>query len=1048
MVESPSIVAWPAAKISPPVVRTGAPSRALVSRPRLLAPLNTAVKAGRVILVVAPGGSGKTSLLADWARQAPLPVAWYALDAADRDARRLVDGLCAAVERTLPGGTRPARAALDNGASEAAVMGLLLGALEGRPITLVLDDFQHLDERPEAMALWDHLLRFRPPTLALIILSRSVPLLGFAALAALDELVGLGRADLKFDADEAADLLTAHGLDTHLSAQLAARSGGWATGVLLLARAAPDGVRFLRARVDALMEHLGAEMLMALSEPLRDFMLESAALGPSSPQDADTILGRRDSAAFYAEIAARDLFLDHDEGLYRYHDLFAEYLVGVLKAENPDRLRAIRRAGAEWWCAHGDLPRALGLLAAGEDWEALAAMLDHEHAALWARGLWGTAVEHVEHLPSQHRTPRLLALCGHARSQRGEHAEALALADAGMVAAKNDEEWLSPALLRAQALIQARRFEEGARSAEAAITVGQRIGHTVAVMRLRELRGIAWLRLGRFEEGHADLLAALSAREAAGDEAGEALSLFYLGTHLIDAGHARDAGDYLERAGALWQRLGNRPLLGDVHNSRALLHTLTGDLVAARTEAARAVALARELGHPILECAATATLAEVCSDAGEVTLAGQHAQGAMELAARLDLADVLNDALRVRIAAALLRRDRAGARRLIDEARPLVLTPIDGALLDLYDGHLALRARAFGRAAEVLGQAAARLEAVNRPQSAARAHLLHAEALLASGSVRRAEDALNRMAELVLSLGCEGYLRPLARLARQALARRRVLRRLRRDTRTVLEGLAAAGPSLPSLTPAGDDEPAPDTLWLSPFGHGHMTLAGRELDVTALPVKARELLFFAAHVGRPLHREVLMETIWEADAHAPQALWDASRHIRRLLGEESWGPRGGLYGLHVTVHDDGREFDRAAAAALGDGAMTQRLSAAEHALALAGTGGYLEWCDSLWASAERTRVGDQIAAVALAAAQLYEQLGRPQDAIAACRKAVAADPFDEAPRKALLRQLVACGEAGAAVSEYQDYQSLLREELAAEPSSELRTLAVTLGCAR
>ena len=1036
---SSSRPAWPAAKITPPR------SRLLVSRQRLLNPLNAAAAAGRVSLVVAPGGSGKTSLLADWARRASLPVAWYALDSADRDTRRLAQGLCAAVECVQPGAPDQARAALDGGAPEAAAIGLLLGALDDRPMALVLDDFQHLDEQPDAVLLWDHLLRFRPPTLALIILSRSVPLLGFAALAALDELMGLGRVDLRFDAAEAADLLAAHGLDAEAAAHLAARSGGWATGLLLLARAAPDGVRFLRARVEALMDHLGHEMLGSLPPHLRHFMLESAALGSASVELADTVLGRDDSGQFYAEAAARGLFLDQDEALYRYHDLIAEYLVGVLKAENPARLRAIRRGAATWWEENGDLPRALALLAADEDWEALAATLDRERTALWARGLWGTMLAHVERLPQEYRTPRLLALCGYARSQRGEHAEAMVLADAGMAAAADDEEWLSPALLRTQALVMARRYEEGVRSAEAALVVARQVSHAGAVTRLRELRGLALLRMGRLDEGRADLLAALTDYKANGDEAGEALSLSNLATQLIEAGHGNDAAEYLTRAGMLWQRVGNRAMIGAVHNSRALLHLLDGDLAAACDDAEIAIVQARETGHPMLECAAIATLAEVCADGGDAAEADRHAAAAVDLAARLDLPDAHNDALRARIAASLLRRDRAGARRLIDDARPFVVTPVDAALLDLHDGILALRSRAYHRALEVLGRAAERLEAVNRPHSAARAHLLHAEASLAAGGVRRADAALNRVARLVLPLGCEGYLHPTARLARRVLTQRRMLRKLRRDTRLLLDRLAAAaGPSLAVLPPAEDETAAPE-LRVSPFGQGRIVLAGREIAPTALPPKAREALFFVARAGRPVARDELLEALWEGDTGASPALWDASRHLRRVLGEESWGPRGGAYTVRLELQDDGHGFDEAAALALADGPIMDRLAAAERALDLTRAGGYLEWCDSLWALGERERVEQRTVDVALAVAQIYGQLGRFRDAVAASRRAVAAKPYDEAPRMALLRCLAAADDLSGAVREYHTYRRLLSDDLQTEPSAELRALARELG---
>jgi len=1032
--------AWPTAKISPPK------PRALVSRQRLVDSLDTATGAGRVTIVVAPGGSGKTSLLAGWARRAPLPVAWYALDAADRDTRRLTHGLCAAVERALPGAARAAWAALDSGGSEAAAMGLLLGALEERPLTLVLDDFQHLDDLPESAALWDHVLRFRPPTLALVILSRSIPLLGFATLAAFDELVGLGRHELQFDVAEAAELLSAHGFDAARAAQSVARSGGWAAGVLLLGHTGSGGLRFLRARTDALMEHLGSEVLASLPPELRVFLLESAALGPAAPEDADAILERRDSAALYAEAAARGLFLEYDDDLYRYHDLFGEYLVGVLKAEDRARLRAIRRTSSAHWSAHDDLPRALALLAADEDWEMLATALDNERTTLWARGLWGTALAHIEQLPACYRTARLLALCGRARAQRGELAEALALADASMATAKSDGEWLDAAILRTQTLMVLGRYEESISSAESALIAACSASHAAAMTRLHEVRGFAKLRVGRFEEGRADLLESLTRHEEVGDTDGEARTLSNLAAQLVDAGHARDAEGYLARASILRQRAKNTPALANVHNTRALLYALTADYAAAHAEVECTLVLTRDISYPMLECAATATLAEVYADEGNAVEAERQGLAAAELAGRLDLPDALNDALRARIAAALIRRDRQAARRLIDEARPLVVTPVDDALLDLYEGTLALRSRAHRRAVEVLRTAATRLEALNRPHQAARARLLRAESFLARRMGRRATTELDRVAELVLPLGCEGYLRPAARMTRQVLAERRTLRRLHRDARLMLDGLAASvAPSLVLLPMTDDgDEGEQETLRVSPFGQGAVEIIGRPLDLHTLPAKARELLFFAVHTGRPLRRDEALEAVWDGDAGAVQAFWDAGRHLRRLLGEGSWSPRGSAYTVRLPVEDDERRFDEAAGVALGAGPVMARLDAGERALNLFGVGGYLEWCDTLWAATARVRVTSRAVAVALALAALYDELERTEDAITAARRAASFDPFDEAPQLALLRLLATSGQVDEALRAYKAYRRLLRDELAAEPSPELRALAASL----
>jgi len=996
------------------------------------------------MFVMAPGGSGKTTLLADWARQAPVPVAWYAVDVADRDTRRLVTGLCASVERVVPDVATEALTMLENGGGDIAAIGILVGALADRPLALVLDDFHHLDNLPAAVALLDHILRLRPPTLTLIILSRSIPLFGFAALAAFDNAAGIGREDLQFNADEAASLLMAHGLEAPAVAPMMQRSGGWAAGLLLLARTAPTGPRLLRARADALMEHLGDEMVAALPDDVRSFLLQSAALGQATAEQADVILGRSDSANLYADIAARGLFLDRTEDGYRYHDLFADYLTDALKAAQPTRLYEIRRAMAAWWAARGDVARGLALLAQIEDWDGLVAMLERERRELWERGLGGTILAHVEMLPPTYHTPGLLVLSGHARIQRAEYVEALDLADRAM-AAGDDAEWLSAAVLRVQALVYTVRDEEAIRSANAALVVAQRMGQETAINYLLEMRGTVHLRRGHLFGGRVDLAAALAFHEQTGNEAGQARVLFNWATQLIGVGQTRNAADLLERAHALHHSVeGNIPLVANIHNSRAMLGLLTGELATARDEAERACDLAHGR-YPHLECWATSTLAIVCLDSGDIAAAERLAEDARALAERLDSIDTLNETLRTRIAISLWRRDRAGARRRLDEAESLAVTPTDKALLLFLDGMLALRSNASARAAQLLEQAYKALSDLNYPHHAARACFLRAEALVTVGPVRDLEETLNRMTDLVLPPGTEGYLRPMARFARRVLAQHRTLRRLRRDTRDLLERLNGglkAKPTLRLLSPSRPSVSSPTlpTLSLSPFGQGRLRLNDDNIDPSILPPKARELLFWVAHVGGPVTRSEIFDALWDGEASV-SSFWDAGRHLRRVFGTDAWGPNGKEYALRCTVNDAGQQFDRASKVALGTASVPLRLAAAEQALSLYGNGGYLEWCDSLWCTIERERNARQALRVVFVLAELYRESGRAEDAVAAVRAALVHNPTEDSLCAALMQYLIDMGKGEDAVEEYQHYQSRLFADYAVKPSDDLLRLA-------
>lgn len=95
---------WPEAKVGVP-----ARNRALVSRHRVQTQLERVAKRGQILLIVAPGGYGKTSAVAHWALHTQRTVAWYSCDPVDRDLRYFVTGLCAAVDRVMPGCARGAQ---------------------------------------------------------------------------------------------------------------------------------------------------------------------------------------------------------------------------------------------------------------------------------------------------------------------------------------------------------------------------------------------------------------------------------------------------------------------------------------------------------------------------------------------------------------------------------------------------------------------------------------------------------------------------------------------------------------------------------------------------------------------------------------------------------------------------------------------------------------------------------------------------------------------------------------------------------------------------
>jgi LuxR family maltose regulon positive regulatory protein len=171
------------------------PRPGFVSRPRLAQRLDEGAVRG-LVLVCAPAGSGKTALLADWARSGQRLAAWLSLDDADNDPARFWHHAVAALDRACPGiGERvspllgpPAPASFE------PLVTALINELTAQPgdgqARLVLDDYHLIGSQPVHASL-GFLLDHRPPGLGVVLASRADPPLPLARLRARGQLAEL-----------------------------------------------------------------------------------------------------------------------------------------------------------------------------------------------------------------------------------------------------------------------------------------------------------------------------------------------------------------------------------------------------------------------------------------------------------------------------------------------------------------------------------------------------------------------------------------------------------------------------------------------------------------------------------------------------------------------------------------------------------------------------------------------------------------------------------------------------------------------------------------
>ncbi len=372
--------------------------RGLVLRPRLSERLDRGT-ASKLVLVSAPAGFGKTTLLTEWlaARPAALAgeqlAAWLSLDRSDNDPASFWAYVIAALQTVVSGVGESAVALLDAPKPppiETVLTALLndLGAV-AREIVLVLDDYHVIDAREvqDGMAfLLDHL----PPWLHVVIASRADPALPLARMRARGELAEIRAAELRFTADEAAAYLNdmmGLQLTARDVAALEGRTEGWIAALQLAAlsmQGRDDVADFIAGFAGDdryVVDYLAEEVLARQPDRVQTFLLQTSILGRLSGPLCDAVTGQGGGKGMLEALDRGNLFLislDARRRWYRYHHLFADVLQARLLDEQPGQVLDLHRRASEWYEQNGELSEAVRHALAAQDFERAADLVELE----------------------------------------------------------------------------------------------------------------------------------------------------------------------------------------------------------------------------------------------------------------------------------------------------------------------------------------------------------------------------------------------------------------------------------------------------------------------------------------------------------------------------------------------------------------------------------------------------------------------------------------------------------------------------------------------
>ncbi|GAB4445276.1 MAG: hypothetical protein OHK0041_02470 [Anaerolineales bacterium] len=362
----------------------------LLSRPRLLENLKSLLD-NKLILLSAPAGYGKTSLLIDLAHHVEMPVCWLSLDPLDRDPQRFFAYLIASLSERFPKVGEISRNRLRRTNSIEQDMEAILVLLTNEiydnveeEFLLILDDYHLLDDVPVISSLVNRFLNLVVENCHVILSSRTLPSLPDVTLmVAREQVAGLSHIDLAFDPVELQALYAQNyrqRLSDETAREFVTQTGGWITGMVL--SNLPGMPRI--SGVDT-FSYLGQQVLDQQPSHIREFLLRTSLPEEFNAQFCAMVLGPLypDPPNWYdlmSLILEKNLFvlpLDSDGRWLRYHPLFREFLQKRLSEERPHEVRPILEQMVKAYEKLGEWEKAYYTCRELNDLEALADVIEH-----------------------------------------------------------------------------------------------------------------------------------------------------------------------------------------------------------------------------------------------------------------------------------------------------------------------------------------------------------------------------------------------------------------------------------------------------------------------------------------------------------------------------------------------------------------------------------------------------------------------------------------------------------------------------------------------
>lgn len=1044
----------------------------------------------KLLLLYAPAGYGKTTLLTDFAQHTFLPCCWYHLDATDTDKLTFLAALISSLQHhfmwlteelstLLTYLTAPHVEHLVNATYIDGIIDDLVTIINTRipeRFAFFLCGYQEINENTGINSIVNHLLKSTRAHCMFVIESRVIPDLDFAHLLARREVFILNSQDLRFTSQDIcalASLQGTHALSVAEAEHIAVSFDGWIMGILLGTQV--GGSQFLQTRqhdqpylfryvVNEVFQH---ETSMYL------FLKEAALLEYMTPSICAKLLAMPDAENYLTALERRGLFVTRHESearvIYTCNSVLRTLLSEELQRENPERFLSLHRHAADIFLADDEYEQAISHALQAQAYEMAADVIFALYEETFVQGHIETLERWLRALPPAltARDPRLLLIQANMALLNNAYPQAFVFLDAATQQitehiAQNEQQnsivfRCTLDLSRSKALFQAGQYQHAAHLCQQILEqlpTGNISRQVEASLRL----GICLNLLGDIDVGVMHLQKALqlwgrhTCNRQVADAHSALASAYSLTGNFVLAEH------HLSRSILCWQALHDE--WGKISSliRRGVIKQRQGAYTEAETDLMQALSLARTPPRfPKGEAYALANLADLALEQEKDGQTLVWAEDSLALARQLKDNRLIAHSLHTLAMTYLLRGDIATATLLASEIqvpdKSKHGTSYEYAIHTITHGTILLYQRQYHEASVCLTESEQILASMQLKHEQLQVHVRLMACYVALQQQKNFQAYLAKITEM-LAKHREYQQIVLLEIRRhseleQALQALPETHACRAFFPTVEQKNASSTEKLPEVIPSEQLVAEANTLFrITALGEPTLTIQGKPITHWRM-ARAMELFFFLLHMGRPTRKELIITALWpEVDEHTDHTFHTTIYYLRKAIGNNYITSRAGIYTLNLPLHDEKQVWYDVHAFQNADTRARQALHSKDDALARQELltmvklyhGDYLQPLYSDWC----TPIRDNLRTIYLDARRELAQIAWRNKAwdesLSHWQHMLSVDPCLEEAHYGIIRCYIHQGKRSLAFRQYQLCKDILQQELGLKPSQSLQTL--------